>query len=792
MRIHASPRRKVALFWGIFLIAALCSWTQGTAIRPLITEPIDESKLTVLRGNTHPLARAEFDRGLASDNLPIERMLLVLKRNLQQEAALEKLMAQQLDRSSPNYHKWLTPAQFGQMFGPSDQDIEKITAWLRSHGFVIENIASGRTTIEFSGDAAQVQSAFHTAIHKFVVNGEEHWANVEDPAIPAALMPAVAGVRSLHNFSLKPMSRVRSGLSQFRRPGSSKSPQPKFNVPSNGPCGLTNVATCFLLGPADFATIYNLTPQYTSGIDGTGETIAVLNDSNINLQDDADFRSQFGLPAKAPVVTIPSGCTDPGLTSDEVEAILDVEWSGAVAKNATINLVTCKSTAASFGGDLAATAVVNAASPPPIISYSFGLCELFLGTSGNSFYNTTWQQAATEGISVFISTGDNGSANCDPLSNVSNAVVQPAQDGLAVNGVGSTPFNTAVGGSEFNDVANPAPFWSGSNGAGQKSALGYIPEMTYNDSCTSTEVINFFTQANAAAACNNATIQADGFVVTFGGSGGLSNCTMNSTTSSTVGPVSSCSGGYAKPNWQTVLTPADGKRDLPDVSLFAGDGTISGSFYVFCQRDSSGINGAACNLNNGTFVGVGGTSVSTQTFAGIMALVDQKKGSAQGLANPRLYVLAGQQTPANCNSAGPPNATCVFNDITVGTITMPCLKGTTDCVFPAAVVGPSIRLGWPNEWNTATVVSLACLLCLGIVLIVFPGKSRRLGTAFAALALAFLIGGAGCAGNGGGSMGSGGGSSNNIGDLSGYNAGTGYDLATGLGSVNVNNLVNDF
>jgi len=278
-----------------------------------------------------------------------------------------------------------------------------------------------------------------------------------------------------------------------------------------------------------------------------------------------------------------------------------------------------------------------------------------------------------------------------------------------------------------------------------------------------------------------------GFVVTVGGSGGVSSCTTST------GTQSSCSGGYAKPSWQTALTPSDGKRDLPDVSMFAGDGTISGSFYVLCNRDFSGINGAACNLNNETFLFAGGTSVSAQVFAGIMALVDQRAGSTQGNPNPTLYTLAGQQSSTSCNSNGPPISTCVFNDVTVGTIAMPCEVNTSDCVVSNATLTPWLRPTWPATWASKAVAILACLLLPSLSLLGFPGKPRRLGAAFCLLTMATLLGMAGCGGSNGGNNGGGGGGGGGnatIGVLSGYNAGTGYDLATGLGSVDVNNLAN--
>jgi subtilase family serine protease len=722
------PKHTLQVFFlsafAILSLFAMRVSAQTSIAQPQITQVVDDTKLTVLHGNTHPMARAEFDRGAAPADLPAERMQLVLKRSPAQQAALDKLIAEQQDKSSPNYHRWLTPAEFGRQFGAADQDVQTITAWLGSRGFQVSKPSDGRSVIEFSGNVAQVQETFHTSIHKFVVNGEDHWANTSDPSIPTALTPVVAGVNTLHNFFPKPSSRAKAAPTRSQN-AATNSVRPGVTFTGNFDCGLTVVTDCFGIGPADFGTIYNVTPLWNAGIDGTGQTIAIVADSNIVIQDNTDFRNLFSLPAKDPVVTVNG--TNPGTNSDEVEAILDVEWAGAVARNANINLVVSAGTNTQFGGDLSDTFIVNENPTPSILSESFGACELSLGSVENAFLNSTWSQAATEGITVIVSTGDNGSAACDiPAPAVgscgfsANATVQVASCGLQVNGLASTPFNIAVGGTEFNDIANPLNFWSINNTATTLgSALSYIPERTYNDTCTDPAVwLTFFGLASAEAACNNSVVQNqpntpnsvnDFFASVSAGSGGASNCTTFDGTD----PLS-CTGGYPKPSWQVALTPLDTKRDLPDVSMFSGDGTISGSFYIVCNRDFSGITGS-CNLSNGNFLNVGGTSVSAQAFAGIMALVDQKNESKEGNANTVLYPLA-LASAGDCNSAGPPATGCVFNDITVGTIAMPCSAGTENCVV-----------------NT-------------------PGDL--------------------------------------IGVLSGFSAGAGYDLATGLGSVNAANLVN--
>jgi subtilase family serine protease len=729
MRTLHSLASKLLVASSLFLLIVLNASAQTSNVQSRITQQVNDSQLTVLRGNVHPLARAAFDRGPAPESLSMDRMLLVLKRSPAQEAALEKLMAEQQDRTSPNFHKWLTPAEFGREFGPSDQDIQTVTSWLISHGFQINNVGTGRTIIQFSGTAGQVEETLHAPIHKFVVNGEEHWANANDPQIPTALTPVVAGIRSLHNFYPKPMNHVRASAGKSAVAANAKQLKPNYTFPAN-----CTAATClFGLGPADFATIYNVLPLWNAGIDGTGEMIAIVSDSNINPADVTDFRSIFGLPAKAPTVTIPTiaNCNAPNINSDEVEAILDVEWSGAVAKNANINLVTCASTLTTFGGDLAAQYIIDfpnsthtnsSTGLAPILSESFGACELALGagTNQNPFYNTEWQQAAAEGITVVVSSGDNGSAGCD-ISEINGNPQGPAQFGLQVNGLASTPFNVAVGGTDFNDLANPLTFWNTTNTTGtQASAIKYIPETTWNDTCTNSVVYlsTLFNDTSAEEACNDPAVQTfqngNGvFLATpVGASGGLSNCTSSNGSN-----PSTCTGGYAKPSWQVALTPNDGARDLPDVSLFGADGLISGSFYIVCERDQNGTNSnTACNLSAQDFLEVGGTSVSTQVFAGIMALVDQKNQAAQGNANVMMYSLAGT-AGKTCQSAANPASTCVFYDVADGsTIAMPCSINTPNCP------------------------------------IITPGDT--------------------------------------VGVLTGYTTVAGYDLATGLGSVNAANLVN--
>jgi hypothetical protein len=572
----------------------------------LVTQAVDNAVTTRLPGNVHPLARAEFDRGEAPPDLPMKRMLLVLKRSSQQESALRSLIDDQQDKNSANYHQWLTPEEFGRRFGPSDQDVQVVTAWLQSQGFQVAQVTKGRSVIEFSGTAAQVQQAFHTAIHKFVVNGEEHWANASDPQIPAALSPVVAGVHTLHNFLKKPMHI-------FSPEGVKLPPRPQ----------ITGSDGSHALVPGDYAVIYNINPVYSQGIRGDGVIIAVVARSDIDVGDFFDFRNAFGLSSG--FLMINANGPDPGILSfdEQAEATLDVSWSGAIAPNAAVNLIISASTNTTDGVDLSELYIIDN-NAGDVMTESFGACEAAFTSTEAIEISQLAEQAAAQGITYMVSSGDTGSAGCDNLGETR------ATGPFSVNMLASPPFTVAVGGTMFNEHGQPGTYWNSTNNpADLHSAKSYIPENAWNETCTSG--CPPFPPPLAA------------------GGGGASSF-------------------FPKPNWQSGVAgiPNDGARDLPDVSLTAAghDG------YLLCLQRSCASGGAFLIL---------GTSASAPAFAGIMALVDQKMGSPdapqrQGLANYVLYRLAAAETLSQCNASkttGLPASTCIFNDVTVGNNAVP-------------------------------------------------------------------------------------------------------------------------
>jgi subtilase family serine protease len=618
---------------------------QTTPARILITQPIDSNRPHALAGNTRPEASPQNDRGKVADTLDLPHMLLQLQRSPEREQALRNFIDQQQDSSSPNFHRWLTAVQFGQLYGPAEQDIESVSGWLRSSGFSVNTVYPSGMLIDFSGTAGQVLATFKTEIHRLSVNGKDHLANMSDPQIPEALAPVVSGIVSLHDF----------------RPHSMKMPSPRYTLGFQ------------VLVPDDLATIYDLKPAFAAGYTGKGQIVAVLEDSNLyNTEDWYTFRRVLGLSSytAGSLSTInpapphgTSNCSDPGANEDDDEATLDAEWASAAAPDAKIEVVTCADTTTTPGFVIAAQNIINATFPPPIISLSYGFCEAVTGVALNAAYNSAYQQAAAEGVSVFVAAGDEGAAECD-------RGLAAAIHGIGVSSSGSTPYNVAVGGTDFADTSQrtTSTYWGPTNNSNYGSALSYIPEIPWNDSCAGSVLAvfsGFSVGYGPAGYCASSMAQLAGELNTVAGSGGPSGCASGATAENFV--VGGTCKGYAKPSWQTGVTgiPNDGVRDLPDVSLFAADG-VWGHFYIFCFSDPFN-GGTPCLGAPNEWSGGGGTSFASPIMAGIQALVNQKMGAAQGNPNPVYYKLAGGSEAAS-----------VFHSITTGDIVVNC-SGDINC-----------------------------------------------------------------------------------------------------------------
>ena len=670
-------RRGLAAFFLAF--AAIGTSSAADVPRsPRITAALDERQVVTLAGNTRPEATPANDRGALSPNLVLDHMQLQLQRSAEEEAAVASFIESLQDPASPNYHQWLTAEEFGARFGVTTEDLQRVTGWLKAHGFQVNHVYPSRMLVDFTGTTGQVKSAFHTEIHRLQVDGAVHIANVADPAIPAALTPVVAGVVSLHDF----------------RGQSRRLAQPRFS----GSCSDGN---CYLVAPADLATIYNFTPLFAKGITGKGQTIAVVEDSNLYSSSDwTNFRSIFGLASYSsgslttvhpPTVSGRTNCANPGVTSSDTEATLDAEWASAAAPDAAILLASCANTSTTDGVFLATQNLVNGKNPPPIISVSYGICEAQDTAADKTAFNTLYQQAAALGISVFVATGDAGPTDCASTS------ARGTTYGVGINAWAATQYNVAVGGTDFSDSFSKtnATYWGSSTVTPWGSAKSYIPETPWNDTCASTLLAQYYAGANALTygATGFCNIKAGSYyLVLGGGEGGPSGCFTGKPSIS--GVVSGTCKGYPKPSWQTgvIGIPADGVRDVPDVSMFAADGTWHHQ-YLLCFSDTRN-GGLPCTGNPAKWgPGGGGTSYATPIVAGIQALINQNMGGkAQGNPAPVYYRLAakeyGVSGNAKCNSSlgNKIDSSCVFNDVTLGDDDVDC-TGANNCYDPSGKYG---------------------------------------------------------------------------------------------------------
>jgi subtilase family serine protease len=698
----------VLAFFCASLFAGGAAFAQRDAFRPtrrLISSAVDERSLVSLPGNTRPEAVLANDRGRVDDSLLIPHMQLQLRLPPEKLQELEQRIQDLQNPTSPNYHTWLTSEQFRQEFSPAPEDAGAITTWLESQGFAVHVIYP--QSIDFSGTAGQVRQAFHSEIHNFEAGGARHFANASDPMIPAAFASAVAGVAALNDFMPRPLSHPRANY--------------------------TVGSVSDLVVPADLATIYNFNPLFARGVSGQGQTIVVVEDTDVfSAADWSTFRATLGLSPyssgsfqqihPAP----PSGtnnCSDPGVNGDDAEAILDAEWATAGAPNAAVVLASCADTT-NFGGFIALQNLLNESSTPPsIVSISYGESEPQLGAAANAYINSLYMQAAAEGVSIFVSSGDEGAASTD-------ANLSYATHGVAVSGFTSTPYNVSVGGTDFGDSFSGSNniYWNASNTSAFGSAKSYVPEIPWNDSCASSLIASyhgFGTSYGSGGFCNSSTGTAS-FLTTVAASGGPSGCaTGNPATSGVVG--GSCT-GYAKPAWQAVAgNPGDGVRDIPDLALFAANG-VWGHYYVVCYSDTS-RGGSSCGGSPNTWSGFGGTSVAAPIMAAMQSLVNQVNGSSAGNPNPIYYALASAEYGSSGNSACNSSlgagvaSTCVFYDVTQGDNDVNC-RGSRSCYTPSGTYG------------------------------VLSTSNSQFQAAYA--------------------------------------AGTGWDFATGIGTVNANNLVNNW
>ena len=705
----------------LFLLAAVAFVltfnlaSNAEAKRALVTQKIDASRLTTLAGNTRPEANILNDRGPVSADLQFDNMWLLLKRAPELEASFAQFIEDQHNPRSANFHHWLSADEIGERYGLAQSDIAKITAWLESYGFTVNVVYSNGVLIDFSGNAGQIENAFHTQIRNYRVDGVDHIANASDPKIPAALAPAITGIVALNDFKPQAMHERRQAAHIDPQSGT-----------LHGDYTTGNPNWPYIVAPWDLEKIYNIAPLYSAGISGQGMKIVVLEDTNLYncnatnsagnspgtpcsaTSDWAEFRNIFGLgkytagnaaQENPTPQTGANNCTNPGVNGDDDEAALDVEWSSAAAPSASIVNAACADPRGSFGGLIALQNILSHpnAENVDVISMSYGESEESSGAALNAAFNTTFMQTVAQGIGIFVSSGD-------ALAAAGDRNRASATHGITISGWMSSPYDVSVGGLDFADtyLGVNSTYWSATNNVWYGSAKSYIMEQPWNDDCAGVLLANFLSGSyltyGSTGFCNTST--GAGFLEVVGGSGGPSACATGAPAVS--GVASGTCAGWPKPSYQSSYLGSmaglvnDNVRDTPDVSLMAANG-LWGHYYPFCYTDPSG-GGVSCTGNLPiNWPGGGGTSFSSPIMAGIQALVVQHKGSLQGNPNTRYYALAAAEYGATgsttCDSTlgNGVAKSCIFYDITLGDIDADCTANRNgmlyNCYKPSGTYG---------------------------------------------------------------------------------------------------------
>jgi pseudomonalisin len=660
------------VFAYLLLLACGFSTAAMAQVGDLQRGSVDNNSAVTLNESKVSWASAENDLGALDDTTVLQALSVNLKRSDAQQTAFEKLLHEQQNPASANFHAWLTPQQVGEKFGASANDIQAITDWLQGQGLHVDRIANSRMSISFSGSAANVKATFGTELHRYQVSGETRIAAVGAPHVPTALVDVIQSVRGLTTVRTRAHHAFTQHQSSVLRPGATR---PELSNCQASPCS-------YFITPADFATIYGVMPVLQQSINGAGQSIAIVGRAQVSNADIEAFEHITSLPNSDPILRVPpagilpppasTSCTDTnpddcGKANDQSEATLDVERAIGTAPGATIYLVASTDVNNQDGVFIATEHVIDDTPVfANILSISFGSCESDTQSSGVSYLDQLFSQAAIEGISVLVASGDAGVAECDSTS------MPPKLQLRSPNAICSSSYVTCVGGTQFADSSNPVAYWSSVNVTGYASALGYIPEGGWNEPLD---------RKNASQ------VAASG--------GGVSAY-------------------LPTPSWQTgVGVPGTQGRYTPDVAFSASqhDG------YFTCVASGNGSCVANAKGSFG-FLSISGTSASTPSMAGIVALLNQKLGGPQGNLNPRLYALAAIPSNGIFHDATPASSGVTSCVITIPSMCNNSMPGPTD--LSAGLTGYPLTTGYDQvtglgsinvanllqQWSAATSINL--------------------------------------------------------------------------------------
>ena len=692
-RKHPGVRFAIAAL-GLFVVGSAMAQVSvappfRTAPRSLITERVDRTRTLPVRGALNADLRGIQDVGETDAATPLKNIQLLLRRPEERQAAFDANAEALHTAGTASFHRWLTPSVVGAEFGPSASDLATIRGYLESEGFTVNEVGTSGMYIDFTGTVAQVEHSFKTKIHNFRdPNGPDTmFSAIAEASLPAALAPAVVGFVSLNNIrNPRPMMRrfaerpkLPTGVSADATPG-------LYARPND-----TEANAEYYVGPQDFYTIYNENPLLSAGTTGSGVTIAVLEDTQVVAGDVTVFRNKYSVSPSTPnSLTYYNGngstCVAPGINGDETEANLDIEWAGAVAPGANLVMMSCKKET-TFGFLYAAEQVIESstfAAQIDIISMSYGIYEGYTGDKATptdtALVAELWEQAASQGQTVVVSAGDTGNATQD-----GNYGDHYADDGLTVSAISSTAWNVSAGGTDFLDAYNDDQQDSAYGIAGywntavSKSANGYSSAKSY---------IPETTWNDSCASSIYANVFVDGPLTPTSFCGDYAYTRRNSPWLFAAGGGGTSSVN-ARPSWQAggavyglAQASTANFRLQPDVSLFASNGWW-GHALDFYSSD------------NGGTLQAGGTSFVAPQLAGIFALIKGSTGERLGQPNYVLYAMAGSTlgtstyAGSGCNGSGTttilgttsttPGADCIFYDVLSGDTNLPCINGSNDC-----------------------------------------------------------------------------------------------------------------
>ena len=684
-----------------------------------------------LKGHVLPRFTPSTDLGLVDDSLPVH-LFVNLQRTPAQQADLDSLLAAQQNPKSVQYHQWLTPEQFGARFGASESDVQKTRDWLESQGLEVVGVAKNQSIINVKTTAGGVREAFHAQLHYASIEGGKHFVTANEPSIPAALSSLVTSISGLNEI----VPHVHH--TPIRTERYDAATHKWFPVESGAteaagaqPHYLDAANGNYNVTPQDYYTIYNINPTLKAGNVGGAATIAILGSGPFGYGTVTNGKAAGGDAATFRKLF---GITTP---------------LNLLIQNGDANFPCTVASGADSGES--ALDVEWAGTTAPGATLIFESCAGSSDGSGFDFQTETqalvdaniadiitssigFTEGTLAGTQAFETAFAQGaaqgqtflSAQGDSGSDDADFGAPQGVSGLNVDYPGSSALVLSVGGTDFQDLYDV-------------DAGSSIPQSTYWSSTNSQfygDALGYVPETAWNDSCASPLVAA---TTETGGAPGETPATYCNTPA----PASERSGAgggggisslFAQPSYQTGipgLSTSITKRVTPDVSMFASLGQYWGHALVVC--DTGG--GQSCTSPD-TFGFAGGTSYAAPAFAGILGLLKTSTGSRQGLVQPALYALAKAQYTAG--------TACYANGQTANTGITKSLPASS-CVFNDVTTS--------GNGNECEAGSKDCFTN--------PGASYGVLTA----------------------------SGNTSTYVQAYAAGAKYDIATGLGSVNVTNLL---